>query len=319
MVTRVAILDDYQNVALDCADWAGLAPEVEVTAINEYLGGEDAVAAAVRDFEVLVIMRERTPIPASLLEKLPNLKLLVTTGMRNLAVDMDAARRRGVTVCGTALLPYPAFEHAWALIMALVKQIPREDRAMHEGGWQAGFSDGLRGRTLGVLGLGKLGCQAAAIGIAFGMRVIAWSSNLTDGRAAECGAARVDKDTLFRDSDILTIHLLLSDRTRGLVGARELGLMKPTAYLVNTSRGPIVDEAALVRALSDRTIAGAGIDVYEVEPLPRDHPLRGLDNAALTGHTGYVMRENYALAYGEAAENIAAWLKGAPVRVLNAA
>jgi len=318
MVTRVAILDDYQNVALDCADWASLAPEAEVTVFNDYLAGEDAVAAAVRDFEVLVIMRERTPFPASLLEKLPNLKLLVTTGMRNLAVDMDTARQQGVTVCGTALLPYPAFEHAWALIMALVKQIPREDRAMHEGGWQVGFSDGLRGKTLGVLGLGKLGCQAAAIGIAFGMRVIAWSSNLTDGRAAECGAVRVDKDTLFQDSDVLTIHLILSDRTRGLVGARELALMKPTAYVVNTSRGPIIDETALVQALKDRTIAGAGIDVYAVEPLPRDHPLRSLDNAVLTGHTGYVMRDNYALAYGEALENIAAWLKSAPVRVLNA-
>jgi phosphoglycerate dehydrogenase-like enzyme len=317
MVTRVAILDDYPNVALDCADWRILSDEVEITVFNDFIDGEDAVAEALAGFQVAVAMRERTRFPASLIARLPDLKLLVTTGMRNLAIDMDAASDAGVTVCGTALMPYPAFEHAWALIMGLTKKISREDQAMHAGGWQVDFCEGLRGKTLGVLGLGKLGSQAAAIGLAFGMRVIAWSQNLTDARAANCGVVRVDKDSLFRESDIITIHLLLGDRTRGLVGAPELALMKPTAYLVNTSRGPIVDEGALVQALTDRAIAGAGIDVYDVEPLPVDHPLRGLDNALLTGHTGYVVRENFELAYGESVEDIAAWLSGKPVRVLN--
>ena len=317
MVTRLAILDDYQNVALESADWGALPPEVEITVFNEYIEGEKAVAEALSDFDIVVAMRERTPFPASLIDSLPTLKLLVTTGMRNLAIDMEAARARGLPVCGTALLPYPAAEHAWALILALVKQIPREDRAMHEGGWQAGFAEGLRDKTLGIVGLGKLGSQVARVGLAFGMTLTAWSQNLTEERAAECGATRVGKDVLFSEADIITIHLLLSDRTRGVVGRRELGLMKPTAYLVNTSRGPIVDEAALVETLEGRAIAGAGIDVYDVEPLPRDHPLRGLDNTVLTGHTAYVMRETYTLAYGEAVEDIQAWLKGEPLRVLN--
>ena len=317
MVTRLAILDDYQNVALESADWGGLPPEVEITVFNEYIEGEKAVAEALSDFDIVVAMRERTPFPASLIDSLPNLKLLVTTGMRNLAIDMEAARARGLPVCGTALLPYPAAEHAWALILALVKQIPREDRAMHEGSWQAGFAEGLRDKTLGILGLGKLGSQVARVGLAFGMTLIAWSQNLTAERAAECGATRVGKDVLFSEADIITIHLVLSGRTRAVVGRRELGLMKPTAYLVNTSRGPIVDEAALVETLESRAIAGAGIDVYDVEPLPRDHPLRRLDNTVLTGHTAYVMRETYTLAYGEAVEDIQAWLEGEPLRVLN--
>ncbi len=318
MTTRIAILDDYQRIALDTADWRGLEPDCAITVFNDWIDGEDAVVAAIGDFEVVVAMRERTPFPASLINRLPNLKLLVTTGMRNLAIDMRAARARGLPVCGTALLPYPAFEHAWALILSCMKQIPREDRAMHAGGWQAGFSIGLRGKTLGVLGLGKLGSQVAKIGLGFDMKVIAWSENLTDERAAECGARRVDKDALFARSDVLSIHVLLSDRTRGLVTARELGLMKPTAYLVNTSRGPIVEEAALVSALRDGTIAGAGIDVFDQEPLPKDNPLRGLDTAILTGHTAYVIRDTYELSYGEAVEDIHAWLKGAPIRVLNA-
>ena len=263
-------------------------------------------------------MRERTRFPASQLRKLPDLKLLVTTGMRNFAIDMDAARRQGVTVCGTAMHRYPAAEHAWALILALVKQIPREDRTMHEGGWQGGLVDGLRGAHPRHPRPGPPRKQVAAVGKAFGMEVIAWSQNLAPERATECAAEPVDKETLLRRSDVLTIHVVLSERTRGLIGAPELALMKPTAYLVNTSRGPIVDEAALIGALEDRTIAGAGIDVFDVEPLPRDHPLRRLEGAILTGHTAYVMRENYALAYGEAVEDIAAWLAGAPMRVLNA-
>jgi phosphoglycerate dehydrogenase-like enzyme len=319
MVTRVAILDDYQNVALDVADWKGLGKDVQVVTFNRYIADQDSIVKAIGDFEVVVAMRERTPFPASLLQKLPKLKLLVTTGMRNLAIDMQAARARGITVCGTALLTYPAAEHGWALILALVKQISKEDRAMHEGGWQAGFSGGLRDNTLGVIGLGKLGAQVAKVGNAFGMKVIAWSQNLSDERAKECGALKVDKETLFREADVVTIHLVLSDRTRGLIGRRELSLMKRSAYLVNTSRGPIVDEAALIEVLQKHTIAGAGIDVFAVEPLPSEHPLRKLDNAVLTGHTGYVMRENYALSYGEAVEDIHEWLAGKPVRVINAA
>lgn len=318
MTTRVAILDDYQNIAFQAADWSSLPSDVELTVFNEHIKGEQAVVDALADFDVVVAMRERTPFPATLIEKLPKLKLLVTTGMRNFAINMEAARKRGLPVCGTALLPYPAFEHAWALILALFKQIPREDRAMHEGGWQSGLSEGLRGKTLGIVGLGKLGSQVARVGVAFDMKVIAWSQNLSDKRAKECGAVKVDKDKLFAESDVVTIHLVLSDRTRGLVGRRELGLMKPSAYLVNTSRGPIVEEAALIEVLQKRAIAGAGIDVYDVEPLPRDHPLRKLDNAILTGHTAYVIRETYELVYGEAVENIRAWLEGKPIRLLNA-
>lgn len=316
-MTRIAILDDYQKVALECADWTSIPGDAEIQVFSEHLPGEDAVAEAIADFDVVVAMRERTPLPASLIDRLPSLRLIVTTGMRNASIDMQAAAARGVPVCGTAMLPYAAFEHAWALILALAKRIPREDRLMREGGWQAGVSDGLHGKTIGVLGLGKLGAKVARVAHAFDMRVIAWSQNMTDAQAAEHGATRVEKDDLFREADIVTIHLVLSDRTRGLVGARELSLMKPTAMLVNTSRGPIVDEAALIEALRSGRIAGAGLDVYDVEPLPADHPLRGLPNTVLTGHTGYVMLEGYALSYSEAVEDIQAWLAGRPVRVLN--
>ncbi len=316
-MTRIAILDDYQGTALDCADWESIPGNPEIVVLREHIPGEDAVAEALAGFEIVVAMRERTPFPASLLARLPTLRLLVTTGMRNLAIDMQAAAARGVRVCGTALLPYAAFEHAWALILALAKHIPREDRAMREGGWQVGVSDGLHGKTLGVLGLGKLGAKVARVAHAFDMRVIAWSQNLTGEQAAEHGATRVDKDALFRESDIVTIHMVLSDRSRGLVGKRELALMKPTATLVNTSRGPIVDEAALIDALRSGTIAGAGLDVFDTEPLPVDHRLRSIPNTVLTGHTGYVMQENYALGYCQAVEDIEAWLSGDPIRVLN--
>jgi phosphoglycerate dehydrogenase-like enzyme len=316
-VTRIAILDDYQNTARDCADWTSIPGNPEVVTFGEHIAGEQAVAEALADFDVIVAMRERTPFPASLIAQLPKLRLLVTTGMRNLAIDMQALRDRGVPVCGTALLPYAAFEHAWALIMALTKHIPREDRLMREGGWQAGVSEGLHGKTLGVLGLGKLGAQAARVGHAFDMRVIAWSQNMTDAQAAEHGATRVEKDAFFREADIITIHLVLSDRSRGLVGKQELALMKPTAMLVNTSRGPIVDEAALIDALASGGIAGAGLDVFDTEPLPKDHPLRSMENTVLTGHTGYVMQENYTLSYSQAVEDIKAWLAGEPIRVLN--
>lgn len=316
---KLAILDDYQNAALDATDWKSLGPEIEITVFDEHLGtDENRIAQALEPFDILVAMRERTPFPASLLAKLPNLKLLVTTGMRNLAIDMDAARQQGVTVAGTAMLPYPAAEHAMALILDLAKKISKESPLMHQGGWQGHVSEGLNGKTLGLAGLGNLGARVARFGQALEMEVIAWSENLSEERCREVGVRRVDKETLLRESDYLSIHLVLGERTRGLFGKQELALMKPTAYLVNTSRGPIVEEAALVEALRSGAIAGAGLDVFDVEPLPRDHPLRALDNAVLTGHTGYVVAELYELAYGQAVENIAAWRKGEPVRVLNA-
>lgn len=315
---KLAILDDYQNAALGAADWT--QTDADITVFDTHLGTDlDVIARTLEPFEVLVAMRERTPFPAPLIEKLPNLRLLVTTGMRNLAIDMDAARAAGIDVCGTAMLPYPAAEHAVALIMDLFKKISRENRTMHEGGWQANVSEGLNGKTLGVLGLGKLGARVAKFGLAMEMNVIAWSQNLTQERCDEVGVRLVDAETLYKSSDVITIHLILGDRSRGLVGAHELGLMKPSAYLVNTSRGPIVEEAALIAALKDSTIAGAGLDVYDTEPLPADHAFRSLDNAILTGHTGYVIKELYELVYGEAVENIMAWKEGSPMRVLNPA
>lgn len=316
---KLAILDDYQNAALASADWSSLGPEIDISVFYSHLGhDEDAVAEALAPFEILVAMRERTPFPRSLIERLPRLKLLVTTGMRNLAIDMAAARERGIPVCGTGMLPYPAAEHAMALILDLFKKISRETRAMHEGGWQDQISEGLNGKTLGLIGLGKLGERVARFGQALEMTVVAWSQNLTEARCREVGVRLVDKETLLREADVLSIHVVLSDRTRGLIGPGDLALMKQTAYLVNTSRGPIVDEAALIDALRSGSIAGAGLDVYDVEPLPSDHPLRALDNAVLTGHTGYVIREFYELVYGEALEAVAGWRAGAPVRVLNA-
>ena len=315
MTIRIAILDDYQNVALAAADWDSL--EAEVTVFDKYIESE-AVAGALKGFDVVIGMRERTPFPKSLIEALPDLKLLVTTGMRNLSFDMEAARARGVVVSGTAMLGYPASEHAVALMMSLFKKIPLENRVMHQGGWQGDVSEGMNGKTLGLLGLGKLGAKVARVGLALDMDVIAWSENLTKARCDEIGVGYDHKDALFAETDVFSIHLVLSARTRGLVGVPEFTLMKSSAYLINTSRGPIVDEAALVEALANGTIAGAGIDVYDVEPLPRDHPLRSLDNAILTGHTGYVVKELYAVAYGEALDNVRAWMRGKPVRVLNA-
>ena len=314
---RLAILDDYHSVSLDVADWTPVAEKADIHVFTSHLGDEDHVAAALAPFEILVAMRERTSFPDSLLRRLPKLKLLVTTGQRNLAIDMAAARECGVDVCGTTLLGYPAFEHTWALILSLMKQIPLENDAMHRGEWQVSFADGLRGKTLGVLGLGKLGAEVAKIGLAFQMEVIAWSENLTAARARDCGVRQVSKNDLLSSSDVLTIHLVLSARTRGLIGTEELQLMKSSAYLVNTSRGPIVDETALIGALTRKSIRGAALDVYDTEPLPSDHPIRKLDNAVLTGHTGYVIRDNFVHGYGEVVEDVLAWLSGKPLRLLN--
>jgi phosphoglycerate dehydrogenase-like enzyme len=316
---KIAILDDYQNAALGSADWGPLN-DLDITVFDKHLGHDEAaVIAALQPFGIIVAMRERTRFPRSVFEALPNLKMLVSVGMRNLAIDLEAARDCNIDVCGTEMLPYPAWEHVWALILALTKKITVEDQVMKTGGWQHGFGVGLYGKTLGILGLGRLGSKVAAIAQAFDMKVIAWSQNLTEERCAEFGVKLVDKETLFRESDILTVQLLMSERSRGMVGATELGLMKPTAYLVNTARGPIVDEAALIETLTNKRIAGAAIDVYDVEPLPVDHPLRKLDNVVLTGHTGFVIREFHDLVYSQSVEDIQAWLAGQPVRLLNPA
>jgi phosphoglycerate dehydrogenase-like enzyme len=315
-VTRVAILDDYQDVAGRLADWKSLPAEVVL--FRDHLSDEPKVAARLADFDVVVAMRERTPFPRSLFDRLPRLRLLVTTGMRNASIDLRAAAERGVVVSGTAGLPSPTAELTWALLLALVRHVPREDRATREGRWQETLGTTLKGRTLGVLGLGQLGSRVARVGNAFEMGVIAWSQNLTAERAAAVGAALAEsRDELLARADIVTIHLVLSDRTRGLVGARELGLMRPTAYLVNTSRGPIVDEGALIATLRAGKIAGAGLDVYDEEPLPADHPLRRLPNTVITPHLGYVTEETYQIFYSQALEDIRAFLAGAPVRVLS--
>jgi phosphoglycerate dehydrogenase-like enzyme len=318
-MVRVAVLDDYQGVALQMADWRQLPADVQVQVFRDHLAEASAVAARLRDVDIVVAMRERTPFPRSLLAQLPKLKLLVTTGMRNASIDVEAAAALGITVCGTQGLPYPTAELTWGLILALLRHIPREDRATREGRWQVSVGVGLRGKVLGVLGLGNLGSQVAAVGKAFGMSVLAWSQHLTAERAAQFGATLVGKDELLSRSDIVTIHLVLSERTRGLIGARELGLMKPTAYLINTSRGPIVDENALIEALQRGSIAGAALDVFDEEPLPLDHPLRRLENTVITPHLGYVTVETYRIFFEQAVEDILAFLRGQPVRVLTAA
>jgi len=312
----VALLDDYQGVALGMADWKNLPAGTEVAVFKEHLSDESAVAKRLADFDIVMALRERTPFTRTLLERLPKLKLLITAGMRNASIDMKAAAERGVLVCGTSGLPYPTAELAWGLILSLMRRIPAEDRATREGKWQTSLGLGLNGKTLGVLGLGTLGSRAARVGKAFEMEVLAWSQNLTAERAKEVGATLVTKDELLARSDIVSIHLVLGDRTRGLIGAKELALMKRSAYLINTSRGPIVEEAALVRALGDGTIAGAGLDVFDEEPLPLDHPFRRLPNIVITPHLGYVTDETYRIFYGQALEDVKAYLDGSPLRVL---
>jgi phosphoglycerate dehydrogenase-like enzyme len=312
-VARIAVLDDYQGVAHRFAGWSRLDGH-QLTFFHEPLGDPAAVLAP---FEVVCAMRERTPFPRELFARLPNLRLLVTTGMRNAAIDLEAAAAHGVTVSGTEAQGTPTAELAWGLILALARRIPAEDARIRAGGWQATVGTELAGRTLGIVGLGRLGSAVARIGAAFGMGLVAWSENLTAERAAQCGAEAVSKDELLRTADVVTIHLVLSGRTRGLIGAQELELMKPTALLVNTSRGPIVDEEALVAALVAGTIAGAALDVYQREPLPSDHPLRTAPNTVLTPHLGYVTAENYRTFYEQTVEDLEAFLAGAPIRVLS--
>ena len=315
-MARVAVLDDYQDVAREMADWSALPPGTEVEVFRDHLADETEVAARLQGFDVVVAMRERTSFPHSLLTRLPALRLLVTTGMRNASIDLAAAAAAGVVVCGTGGGGGSTAELAWGLILALLRQIPREDAATRQGSWQVSLGVDLEGKTLGVLGLGRLGTRVATVGRAFRMEVIAWSQNLTAERAAAAGATLVPKDELLRRADLVSIHLVLSDRTRGLLGAPELALMKPTAYLVNTSRGPIVDEGALLDALRQGRIAGAGLDVFDQEPLPPGHPLLSAPRTVLTPHLGYVTRETYRVFFGDAVEDIGAFLGGTPLRVI---
>jgi phosphoglycerate dehydrogenase-like enzyme len=312
---RIAILDDYQRVALASADWTRL-DAAEVRPFHGHIADTADLAAELRGFDVVVAMRERTPFTAERFRLLPGLRLLVTTGMWNAAIDLAAADAAGVTVCGTRGSGGSTAELTWALILALVRHVPEEDRRIREGGWQQTLGFGLRGRTLGVVGLGNIGRQVASIGRAFGMEVLAWSQHLSPATAQEAGVRAVAKDDLFSVSDVITVHYKLSERSTGLIGERELGLMKPTAFLVNTSRGPIVDADALLSALHSGAIAGAGLDVYDEEPLPGGHPLRLAPRTVLTPHLGYVTDDGYRTFYGDAVEDIAAFAAGRPLRVL---
>ncbi|GLF93226.1 D-2-hydroxyacid dehydrogenase family protein [Streptomyces yaizuensis] len=315
---RCAVLDDFQSVATTAADWSPLADRVEVVSFPSHVTGEDELAAALDGFDIVVTLRERVAFPASLFARLPRLKLLIASGMRNSVIDFAAAERHGVTVCGTASSSTPPVELTWALLLGLARGIVPEATALREGGpWQSTVGADLHGRRLGLLGLGKIGSRVARVGLAFGMDVVAWSANLTRERAEEAGAAHAGSlDELLRTSDFVSVHLALGDRTRGLIGARELALMRRSAYLVNTSRAAIVDQDALLTALREGAIAGAGVDVFDVEPLPPGHPMRTVPRLLATPHLGYVSQANYTTYYGQAVENIQAFLAGAPVRRL---
>jgi phosphoglycerate dehydrogenase-like enzyme len=318
-MVRVAILDDYQNVAMNFADWSAITKDVEIKVFNKPFAGPDEAIKALQGFAIVVGMRERTPFPRKVIEALPDLKLLITTGARNNAFDVKACTERGVTVCGTGATGSPTTGITFGLMLELTRRIGFENARLKAGApWQVTIGRDLEGLTLGILGLGKLGQRAATVGKAFGMKTIAWSQNLTEDKAKAAGADYVSKDDLFRSADFVTIHNVLSDRSRGMVGAKELGLMKKTAYLINTSRGPIVDEKTLIAALQNKTIAGAGLDVFDIEPLPLDHPFRKMDNVVITPHLGYVSEQNYRKYFPDVVEDIRAWLDGKPVRVIEA-
>jgi len=316
-LNRVAVLDDYQQVALRMADWSTLPGAPEVTSYSEHVEDVEQLARRLAPFDIIVAMRERTPFPRRLLERLPKLRLLVATGRRHTVIDLQAADEMGIVVCGTGGLGSNTSELTWALILSLLRRVPAEAMGMRSGGWQHTIGVDLAGKTLGILGLGSIGRRVARVAHAFDMRVLAWSQNLTPAAAAESGATWCERDALLSESDVVTIHLVLSERTRGLIGARELACMKPGAYLINTSRGPIVDEAALIDALRGGRIAGAALDVYATEPLPPDHPLRTLPTALLTPHLGYVTENTYRNFYRDAVEDIAAYLAGSPIRVVS--
>ena len=305
---KVAVLDDYQNVALSVADWSPLKDLADVTVFNDHVADTGSLVQRLQPFDVVCVMRERTPLSREVIENLPNLKLIASTGPGNVSIDQEAAAERGIEIRHTGYSSTPTIEMTWALILAMARNIPLETQSVREGGWQLSLGEQLAGKTLGVLGLGHIGSAVGVIGRAFRMNVIAWSENLTDERAAEKGVQRVSKDALFSTSDFLSIHLRFSERTRGLVGATELAQMKPTSRLINTSRGAIVDNAALLRALTTGQIAGAALDVYEVEPLENPHPLRELPNVLATPHIGYVSKELYRTFYGDTVQNIVKWL-----------
>ncbi len=312
---QVAILDDYQGVALQSADWEKLQDKANITVFRDHLSDSDAVVKRLKPFDVVCIMRERTPLTRAILEQLPNLKLIASTGSRNASIDLSAAEERGIMVCNTGYTSHGAIELTWALILGILRNVPAEFASVQKGEWQISVGGDLKGKTIGLVGLGSIGARMAEIAQAFGMGVIAWSQNLTRESAEKHGAQLVTKEELFRLADIVTVHLVLSPRSKGIVGTAELTLMKPTAFLINTSRGPLVDESALIDALQNQTIAGAALDVYDVEPLPESHPFRSLDRLLVTPHVGFVTTETYKIFYQDTVENIAAWLSGRPVRV----
>ncbi|MEV2261958.1 D-2-hydroxyacid dehydrogenase family protein [Streptomyces anulatus] len=318
MKLRCAVIDDFQSVATTVVDWSPVTADAEVVSFTEHLATEDEAAAALADFDIVVTLRERVPFPADLFARLPRLRLLVASGMRNSAIDFDAAKRHGVTVCGTASSSTPPVELTWALLLGLARGIVPEAEALRtDGPWQSTLGADLHGRTLGLLGLGKIGGRVGQVGRAFGMDVLAWSQNLTEERTDEVGATlAASKEDLLASSDFVSVHLALGDRTRGLIGAAELALMRPTAYLVNTSRAAIVDTDALLAALRAGAMAGAATDVFDIEPLPAGHPVRTAPRLLATPHLGYVSRANYETYYGQAVENIRAFLDGQPVRRL---
>ena len=317
MAVQIAVIDDWQDVARDVVDWSVLDSLGEVTFEHDYPTDNATLAKRLAKYQVICVMRERTRFDEDLLERLPNLKLLVTGGMRNAALDMQAAAKLGIKVCGTDSYKHAAPELTWALIMAATRNLVNEANSLRAGQWQQGLGGDLHGRTLGILGLGSIGQKVAQFGQVFGMRVIAWSENLTAERAEQAGVSYVSKQQLFEQADVLSVHLVLSERSRGLVDAQALNWMKPTALLVNTARGPIVDEAALIKALQKQQIAGAALDVFEQEPLPALHPFRTLDNVLATPHVGYVSRQNYEQFFSQMIEDIQAWAAGEPIRLLN--
>ena len=314
---KIAILDDYQGVARELADWGGLPAGATVSFFHDTLADEDALVARLAPFAIIGAMRERTPFPDSLLARLPDLKLIVTTGMKNAAIDVAAANRRGITVCGTGSSAHSTAELAFALVLMLARDLYAQAASMRDGSWQVGLGHDVHGKTFGLVGLGRLGGAVARMAQAFGMTVIAWSENLTEARCAELGVGRASKDDLLARADFVSIHLRLSDRTRGLIGAAEIARMKPTASLVNTSRAPIVDTGALVAALVAGKLRSAALDVYDVEPLPADSPIRGVPGLLLTPHVGYVTRETYEIFYPQMVEAIAAFMAGSPIRVVS--
>jgi phosphoglycerate dehydrogenase-like enzyme len=314
---RLAILDDFQNIVKSIGDWSQIEDRVDVTVYNDHLEDADALVERLQPFDIVVVIRERTKLPKTVLERLPNLKLIVTGGMRNRGIDIAAANAQGVTVCGTGGAGNSTAELTWGLILSVMRNIPEQVQSIREGGWQVGLGVGLMGKTLGIVGLGRQGSAVAKIGKAFEMDVAAWSTNLTPERCAEEGVRYVEsKEALMAQADVVSVHVILSERSTGLIDADALSHMKETAYLINTSRGPIVDEAALIAAVSEGRISGAGLDVFDIEPLPDDHPYRTLAGIVPTPHLGYTSAENYQCYFEQGIEDIDAWLKGDPVRVI---